>query len=374
MLNFFPRIYEGELLYSIVSRYKLKAGIINKKALMKDLYGKEVTLNSIYFPVHIEALISNMPPNIVINEKDIIENNTLFKIFSAFLDENRRKIVYNGMLNEEGFNAFQPLGLVGSKVLMKDKLFFCEKCVAEDISKYGESYWGVIHQVPGVYTCSKHKLFLKETEILSTNSRVEYSCLDENIRGKEIVDNFDFININLKYTNMVKDLYKLDLESKSKEFFDAFYIDKLREKGFASKNGSLKQNEIEEAFIEYYTQEYLELMQSKVKKGNSWIRRFVRNSKKQKHILRHLLMIQFLGLTIEEVFNTEEVKGKERYIYIPNPRLDRDTQRERWLQVLKDNAGLNKSQYKKIGKGLYSWLYKNDNEWFEQVTPKKAKK
>ena len=86
MLNFFPRIYEGELLYSIVSRYKLKAGIINKKALMKDLYGKEVTLNSIYFPVHIEALISNMPPNIVINEKDIIENNTLFKIFSAFLD------------------------------------------------------------------------------------------------------------------------------------------------------------------------------------------------------------------------------------------------------------------------------------------------
>ena len=42
MLNFFPRIYEGELLYSIVSRYKLKAGIINKKALMKDLYGKEV--------------------------------------------------------------------------------------------------------------------------------------------------------------------------------------------------------------------------------------------------------------------------------------------------------------------------------------------
>ena len=173
---------------------------------------------------------------------------------------------------------------------------------------------------------------------------------------------------------MIEELYKLELKSKNKEFFDAFFIDKLREKGFTSKNGSLKQNEIEEAFIEYYTQEYLELMQSKVKKGNSWIRRFVRNSKKQKHILRHLLMIQFLGLTIEEVFNTEEVKGKERYIYIPNPRLDRDTQRERWLQVLKDNAGLNKSQYKKIGKGLYSWLYKNDNEWFEQVTPKKAKK
>jgi len=374
MLNFFPRIYEGELLYSVISRYRLKAGIINKRALMKDLYGKEVTLNSVYFPVHIEALVNNMPPNIVINEKDIIENNTLFKIFSAFLDENRRKIVYNGMLNEEGFNAFQPLGLVGSKVLMKDKLFFCEKCTMEDIEGYGESYWRVIHQVPGVYTCSKHKVFLKESEVLSSNSRIEYICLDKNIKGKEIVDNFDFININLKYVDMIEELYKLELKSKNKEFFDAFFIDKLREKGFTSKNGSLKQNEIEEAFIEYYTQEYLMLMQSKVEKGNSWLRKFIRNSKKQKNILRHLLMIQFLGLTIEEVFNTEEIKGKEKYIYIPNPRLDRDTQRERWLQVLEDNPGLNKSEYKRIGKGLYSWLYKNDSEWFERITPKKVRK
>ena len=84
-------------------------------------------------------------------------------------------------------------------------------------------------------------------------------------------------------------------------------------------------------------------------------------------------MIQFLNLTIEEVFNTERVKGKGEYIYIPNPRLDRDVQRKRWIQVLKDNPGLSKSEYKRIGKGLYSWLYKNDNAWFERVTPKRIK-
>lgn len=170
---------------------------------------------------------------------------------------------------------------------------------------------------------------------------------------------------------MVEDLYKLDLKSKDKEFFDNLYIDKLREKGFTSKKGSLRLKEVEESFIEYYTQEYLELMQSNVEIGNSWLRRFIRTSNKQKHILRHLLMIQFLGLTIEEVFNIEEVKGKEKYVYIPNPRLDIDIQRERWLQVLKDNPGLNKSEYKRAEKALYSWLYKNDNEWFEEITPKK---
>lgn len=314
-----------------------------------------------------------MPPNKLITTKDIIENNTLFKIFTAFLDNERKLIVYKGMINEEKFNAFQPLSLVGSKILMKDKLFYCEKCLTEDIFKYGESYWRVVHQVPGVYTCNKHEIVLKESEVLSSNSRVEYSCLNEKVKGKEVVENFDFMNINLKYVKMVQDLYNLNLKSKYKEFFDALYIDKLREKGFTSKNGSLKLNEIELAFLEFYTQEYLKLMQSEIKFGESWLRRFIRTSKKQKHILRHLLMIQFLDLTIEEVFNTEEVKGKGEYIYIPNPRLDRDVQRKRWLQVLKDNPGLNKNKYKEIGKGLYSWLYNNDNEWFERVTPKSKK-
>lgn len=341
---------------------------------MKDLYSKEVALNSVYFPVHIGALIKNIPSAMKISEKDIIENNTLFKIFTAFLDTKRKESVYKGMLNKEKFNAFQPLGLVGSKILMKDKLYFCEKCLGEDIFKYGESYWRVIHQVPGVYTCNKHEVFLKESEVLSSNSRVEYICLDKDSKGKEVIENIDFININLKYSNMVEDICKLDLESKNKDFFDALYIDKLRKNGFTSKNGSLKLKEIEEAFIEYYTQDYLGLMQSSIDKGNSWLRTFIRTSNRQKHLLRHLLMIQFLELTIEEVFNTEKVKGRGEYICIPNPRLDRDMQREKWLQVLKDNPGLNKSQYKELGKGLYSWLYKNDNEWFEKVTPKNIKK
>lgn len=315
-----------------------------------------------------------MPSNTLVTAKDIIENNTLFKVFTAFLSKERKEIVYKGMLEEEKFNAFQPLSLVGSKILMKDKLCFCRECLKADISRYGESYWRVIHQVPGVYTCSKHKISLMESEVLSSKSRVEYKFLNESIKGTVIVKKFDFININLKYVQMVHDLYKLDLENKDKEFFDYLYIDKLREKGFASKNGSIKLNQLEEAFVEYYTQEYLELMQSKVEIGNSWLRRFIRRSKKQKHVLRHLLMIQFLDLTIEDVFNTKEVKGKLEYIYIPNPRLDRDIQRERWLQVLKDNPGLSKSEYKRIGKGLYSWLYKNDNEWFEKITPKKCKK
>ena len=353
----------------------MKAGIVNKRALMKDLYGGEVTLNSVYFPVHIKRLVENMPVNALVNQKDIIEKNTLFKVFTAFLDNKRKNIVYNGMLDDEKFNAFQPLGLVGSKILMKDALFYCEKCIEEDIKKYGESYWRVIHQVPGVYYCGIHNIRLRESNVLSSKSRVNYICLNKDVRSENKLEvNNDFMNINLKYIDMVEDLYTLNLDNKNKEFFDKLYIDRLIEKGFTSKNGSIRLKELEEAFIEFYSQEYLIVMQSYIEIGNSWLRRFIRVTKKQKHMLRHLLMIQFLGLSIEEVFNTKEIKGKGEYIFIPNPRLDRDIQRKKWIQVLKNNPGLNKSQYKEIGKGLYSWLYKNDSEWFERVTPKKIYK
>ncbi len=373
MFNFFPTIYEGELLYSVISRYKYKAGIINKKALYKDLYKKVVALNSVYFPVHIQSILDNLPPTSTLKQRDIVEKNTLFKIFTAFLSKETKERVYKGMLSEYKFNSYQSIGIIGSKISMKDKLFYCEECLKEDILEFGESYWRVIHQVPGVYFCSKHKTKLLESNILSSESRVNFICLDEDIVCNSIVKISDkFMNINLKYINLIEDLYTLNLDSKEKEFFDDLYIDKLRDKGYTSKNGSIKLGELEKAFIEFYTQEYLELMQSKIEIGNSWLRRFIRKSKKNKHVLRHLLMIQFLGLSIEEVFNTKNIKGKGKYLYVPNPRFDLYEQREKWLVILNENQGLNKSEYKKIGKGLYTWLYRNDNEWFDNITPKKS--
>lgn len=374
MLNFFPTIYDGELLYSVISRYQYKAGIVNKKALYKDLYKKVVALNSVYFPVHIQSIVDNLPPISTLKSRDIVDKNTLFKIFTAFLNKEIKEQVYNGMLGKYKFNSYQAIGIIGSKISMKDKLFYCEECLKEDTLEYGESYWRVIHQVPGVYFCSKHKIKLLESNILSSESRINFKCLDEDIKFNSIVNVSDkFMNINLKYIKLIEDLYTLNLDSKEKEFFDALYIDKLRNKGYTSKNGSIKLRELEEAFIEFYTQEYLEIMQSRIEIGNSWLRRFIRKSKKNKHVLRHLLMIQFLGLSIEEVFNTKDIKGKGKYVYVPNPRLDLYEQREKWLKLLKENPGLNKSEYKKIGKGLYSWLYRNDNEWFEKITPMSIK-
>lgn len=372
MVNFFPTIYEGELLYSTISRYKRMAGIVNKRAFYRDLYGQTVSLNNVYFSVRIDELVKNIGVYSSITSDKIIEKNTVFKIFTAFLNEEKSNKLRSGMKSSASFNPYGEIGLSGHKIKFPNNLIYCEKCFDEDLKRYGEVYLRVIHQIPGVLYCNKHKIPLIKSNILSSESRINYICLDEIERNNEKVVNYDkFKALNLKYIEMIEWIYKNNVPKKEKEFFNNVYIDKLREKGFTSSNGSIRVKELTEAIKEFYGEEYLKIMQSEITRENNWISKFIREGKKNKHVLRHLLMIQFLDLSIEKIFNTKETVGKKEYIYIPNPRLDRDIQRERWLQVLNDNPNLSKSEYKRIGKGLYSWLYKNDNEWFEKITPKK---
>lgn len=372
MMNCFPTVYENELLYSCISRYRRMTGIVNKKALMNDLYNQNVSLSSIYFPVHCQQIINNLPFNTKVNVDKLIKENTLFGVFSSFLSEEKALTIYEGMKCSERFNAYSKLGLIGTKIEMQNNLLYCPKCLEEDMKKYGESYWRVLHQVPGVFYCNKHKIPLMKSNICSTDSRINYICVEDIDFSKSVLVILDnkFIDLNLKYVEMVEYLLNNDVPRKEEGFINKVYIDKLRERGLTSKNGSLHIKEFEDEFINFYSKNYLKLLQSDININNetNWLRKFIRSKDNKKHILRHLLIIQFLNLEISEFFKIDKVEGKIEYVYVPNPKLDVYEQRRKWLKVLKENPNLKKSEYKKMGMGLYSWLYKNDNEWFEKHT------
>ncbi|GAA3647389.1 TnsD family Tn7-like transposition protein [Asaccharospora irregularis] len=377
MLNLFPRIYEGELLYSIISRYKRVAGIVSKKALIKDLYNQLVSLNNLHFPVHIDDLVNNIPPNNNINSEDIIKNNTLYRPFTSFLSEDKAQMIMNNMMKGKSCNPYAQIGLIGSKVKMNDTLLYCSSCIEEDIKEYGESYWRVLHQVPGVLYCKKHNKCLSKSKVYPNRSRVDYICADSvdlSVDNTIIYD--DIMDINLKYIENVEYLLRNDINRKDAKFILEIYIDKLRNKGLTSKNGSINIRLFEIEFKSFYGEKYLNQMQSNFNIGSetNWLRLFIRNSNKEKHMLRHLLIIQFLGIRIKDFFEIDKAIGKKEYIYIPNPRLDRDEQREKWIKLINDNPGLSRSEYKNIGRGLYTWMYRNDNEFFNSITPKKSNK
>ena len=380
MINFLPELYENELFYSVIARYRTKCGMISGRALIRDLFGRFVVITSSNFPQYIKDFIRNLPPTSKIVAKEIIEEHTLFRFYTSFLSEDRARLVYQTM--EDGgshskLNIEQRLGFGGNKVRKSSYLRYCPVCFREDIDTLGESYWRTNHQIIGVFYCSKHHVLLKESSVLSTGTGIEFICADEQVCNAELLEDKYPDNIkllSLKYAHNAEVLLNGDIPRKELSYIIDYYIDRLRERRLASKNGSLYMNEVQERFLHFYPKQYLEMMQSDIDPDSpsNWLRLFVRHNNRNRSPLRHLLFLQFLGVEIGDLFQNKKVIGKKSVQVQYNPIFDIRKRREKWLQLIAENPGANRSQLKDKGKGLHTWIYRYDKDWYDKVTPKDA--
>ena len=106
--------------------------------------------------------------------------------------------------------------------------------------------------------------------------------------------------------------YKLISMSKQKQTNQKEVLKKykkvLTQKGFINISGRVKQNELYEAFMSFYDKRVLQFLESDIDNDYeyNWLRVITRNSKRTVHPIRHLLFINFLGLTVEEFFESNE--------------------------------------------------------------------
>lgn len=382
MINFLPQIYENELLYSVIARYQRMCGIVSRRALMEDLYGRYFYYYSSLFPKNIQTFVDNLPITSKITVDEIIQNHTMFSFYTAFLSEEKTNTVYQHMVNESVKSKATPeqlIGLGGSKVKLPEYLRYCPVCFKEDLEHLGESYWRTNHQIVGAYYCSKHGVLLKSSKVLKRDDNAEFICADEDVCN-EVKDSDPYPNqikeLNLQYIRNAELLLNQRLPRKDLDYIISFYIDRLREKGLASTNGSLYIKEIQEQFLRIFPEQYLEMMQSSInpEKSSNWLRLFVRNNGKNRSPLRHLLFMQFLEIEVNDLFFSDNVKGKIPVLNQNTPKFDINERRSQWLQLIKDNPNANRSQLKEIGKGLHTWIFKHDREWYEKVTPRKKRK
>lgn len=376
MINFLPIMYEDEMLYSVMARYQRMCGMISKVALINDLFDRRVTSNSIFFPKHINALVNNLPPTSKITTNQIIKNHTMFPFYSAFLTEKKANQIASKMANGNGTAIETYFGIVGSKIKIGNYLRYCPICFEEDYKTLGESYWRRSHQIVGTLYCIKHKVLLKDSSVLNNGEKLGYICADESMCATDIEpDPYSqkVKKLNLIYIKNANCLLKMKFPRKSLSLIIAIYIDLLREQGYASKSGFLYLNKIQSEFLEHYSNEYLEVMQSSInpKWQKNWLRTFVWNNNANKSPLRHLLYLQFLGVSVQEFFSINSATGRIRVTTNFSPQFDIEERRKQWLDVIEKNKGSSRSQLKEIGKGLHTWIYRHDREWYEKVTPER---
>lgn len=336
MVAFFPTPFVDEVFYSILARYHTASGNISPKATIMDLYGITTVTAVVDLPAHFDALVSNLPVNHRYKADNLIKAHTLFPFYSAFLPPQRANLVLESMKGDIGHSVHGRVGIMASSISTDKTLKYCRECFDVDRIRWGEPYWHRVHQVPGVYICPIHRIPLCRSRLLPMNRHEFVTAAREDchqdMRGNNANTEEIFIQdvssawgnavskltilleddeLSTKYRMLVDNVDKLlnsSYPNRPMEWFANHYVARMKEMGLANVNGHVRQVEFRREFLNYYGEPFLEVMQSSVSdREDNWLNAIVRKHRKTFHPIRHLLLMQFLCISLDDLFVKEPV-------------------------------------------------------------------
>ena len=308
MMTFFPVPYEDEVLYSVLARYHVRSGNISYKATMRDLFGATSVTAVMDLPSNIHNLVNNMPLNSKYTEEYLIKKHTLFPFYSAFLPPERAEQVFESMKGENGGSIYSRTGIMASSIVLNQYFKFCPVCAKEDKLQYGELYWHRVHQIPGVLVCPKHyvPLYNSQVSVRGYNKCQYRAASEENCvkPGINVIYADDVFEKLIRLAEDVQVLLNSDFEKRNIEWYKEQYLAKMMEMGFATVNGKVYRKRLIKEFINYYGEEFLDMVQSSVDVDNdsNWLMDMIRKKNKTAHPIRHLLLSRFLGISLSDLF------------------------------------------------------------------------
>ncbi|MEJ9125629.1 TnsD family Tn7-like transposition protein [Bacillus cereus] len=320
MIPFFPRIYEGELFYSILARYHRYSGNVEAIKTIRDLYGMDNVrvyshvvrkLNILYERIK----IFNIP-----SIEELIAKHTFYFYYTNFKGIKTKDSLKEVMLNGEENEMNRVVGI-------KHNVYFkyCPHCTREDIENYGETYWRLQHQIFGVQVCLKHNETLCDSDVSWSNRgrkkgfrEIEAATLENcPISRKGIVfsdeTKYKLVMIAEELKKMASSDYNINPDTISD-----IYRYVLFRKGYM-KGKVVNIKKLYRDFTNYYGQSLLELLNLTFNsnKRSNWVISILKRGRQTFSPVQHALIIIFLGEKIDTInqYNDQEYSsfGKGPY-------------------------------------------------------------
>lgn len=308
MLLVFPTPYPDELLYSVIARYHRWSGNPSQKETMKDIFGIGQPCAVLDLPNRLEAIASNIPGNTRLTPDRIIQGHTLFPVYRAFLPRLRTEEIRAYMLGDtDGGKIHMSAGVMASGVSAPRMFRYCRCCGSEEREQFGEAYWHREHQIAGVYVCLKHDCPLIESRIVtpSQSSKHRFQELSEQILASGNEFQLEMKHMN-KHRAIAESMHWLLCSNATVETLNELqkrYVSQLYRLGMASCSGRISMRDLERAFVDHYSPGFLQAVQCQIEPGTDhWLCRITRKPRTGQHPLRHVLLIGFLGLRMDEFF------------------------------------------------------------------------
>jgi len=356
MLAFFPSIFEDELLYSVLARYHKRSGNISNKDSTLDLFGKKKAYIIPDLTTDLEVLFERVNPFINSSIDEWINYHTLYNYYTNFTSKEIKQSVQSKMLNSCGNNSLHySTGQMAWTV--KEPVYFryCPTCFDEDIQMNGETYWRTYHQLPSVFICIKHSVLLKDSSLLMRpgNSsffypNIENCLMNHNKSDLSKVDIEMLRHFAVESSKLNQKDYKFD-QLNLLEIYH--YL--LNREGYVKSNGTIDQMQLEKDFIKTFETNLLTSMQSMPSgvDGDCWLRAITRKHRKSFHPIRHLLLIHFLGESVDTI---EQYANKRYSPFGEEPYLCLNPAAEHYLQPVITNLKVTRCKDSKRPVGTFS--------------------
>ncbi len=301
-LGYFPQIYPGELLYSVLARYHQHMGARSSIQSMESLFGRRLMVASVDLPGHLDALVERMESVGSLTADSIIDDMTLLPYYVAFQPQRIRDEARQALKSGQTDGLMMQLGMTAFRPVRVTKLRFCGTCLSQMHGEYGEAYWRRDHQLPGVLVCPDHARVLQESQVslaaLSRHIFVTPTAKSCPWNAKPLLKDpsSKLLPILQRLAQASRKLLESPERAKTLEQWTKHYRGSMEAAGLTYSPKRMDQQRLKEEFSHHHN-EILCLMPH-VSLGDGfagdWLAQIVRKHRKAFHPLHHLLFQDFL--------------------------------------------------------------------------------
>jgi hypothetical protein len=303
MLAYFPKVYPGELLYSVLARYHRHVGSPGPMHTLNALFGNRKVIASFDLPGHLQSLADQIPSDRGLSVDRIIDTLTLFPYFTAFEPPALQNKVRSAMRSGDIDGLHVRLGLSAFRIGRNPRLRFCPECAVGMLAVHGELWWRRDHQLPGVLVCPAHGSLLRDSMVsFSQYSRHEFvaaspkNCPSHGRSVVPVVDHACLAHLH-RIAQRSADLLSNPTTGRILSFWTMFYRSQMLEAGLVKSAATVDQRRLNREFRNFYGNalEQLPAVMANDEFSGDWLASIVRKHRKANHPLYHVLIQDFLA-------------------------------------------------------------------------------
>ncbi len=306
MIGHFPTPYPDELFYSICARFDERMRYPEYYQSAKVLVSEYPSGIRIDLPNNLNHLIAALPPGHRFSVDQLIDQHTFLPFYSPFLAADRCAALRHQMMVGNRRTMRSHLPPWERTVALPAWFKVCWACIDDDRARFGECYWHRVHQVPGVQVCPLHLTWLHNTDVPLRRLSGTFCTAEKAIGGldqAQVQRPSSLFKPCLEYAREVAWLLAHGRDVPYDPHLDDRYRGEFVRQGYLSFPHCVFQRDaLTVAFRQYYSAAFLELVQSSHDDYDTqdWLQNLLPYRLAIQHPLQHLLLVQFLGYTLNE--------------------------------------------------------------------------